>query len=208
MNSGWRYQFIAKGMAIASKRFDTISDVGVSEADFNATIRTTDNDNTQTISIYVSVKNRTNTMGGQDWPKAITALENVARNDKNRIGPYLCVFGIAMEHGLRTIKNKQTTKHPYSENTEIWLSDYFWPFFTNYTYLEIITEVVHTLSEVTGNQRRNFDTNTIPDELIKTFGDRCAEFKLLDEEGRFQDPERLAELFVLGIKKYRKRYGI
>lgn len=208
MNSGWRYQFIAKDMAIASKRFDTISDVGASEADFNATIKTTDNDNTQTISIYVSVKNRTNTMGGQDWPKAIRALEDVAHNDRNRIGPYLCVFGIAMEHGLRNIKNERRTNRPYSINTEIWLSDYFWPFFTNYTYLEIIKEVVHTLREVTGNQRLNSDTNPIPGHLIETFGERCTQFKLLDDNGRFGYPERLAELFVLGIKHYRELYDI
>jgi hypothetical protein len=208
MNSGWRYQFIAKDMAIASKRFETISDIGASEADFNATIKTTSTDTTQTISIYVSVKNRTNTMGGQDWPKAIRALEDVAHNDRNRIGAYLCVFGIAMEHGLRNIKEERKTNSPYSTNTEIWLSDYFWPFFTNYSYLDIIKEVVHTLSEVAGSQRINSNSNPIPDHLIETFGELCTQFKLLDDNGRFGYPERLAELFVLGIKNCRKRYDI
>jgi hypothetical protein len=43
-------------------------------------------------------------MGGQDWPKAISALENVARSDKNRSGPYICVFGIAIDKGQRQIR--------------------------------------------------------------------------------------------------------
>src|SRR5436190_9432651 len=38
MNAGWRYQFIAKDTAKLSGRFDSISDMGASEADFNATI--------------------------------------------------------------------------------------------------------------------------------------------------------------------------
>ena len=102
MNSGWRYQFIAKDAAIHSKRFDSISDIGAVEADFNAIIKMKKID--KKLSIYVSVKNRTNTMGGQDWPKAIHALENMAKNDRNRMGPYICVFGIAMEKGKRFMK--------------------------------------------------------------------------------------------------------
>ena len=41
MNSGWRYQYIAKDCAVSSKRFMTISDIGAAEADFNATIDVT-----------------------------------------------------------------------------------------------------------------------------------------------------------------------
>ena len=90
MNSGWRYQYIAKDCAVRSLRFITVSDIGASEADFNATMSIVDS--RKTLNIYVSIKNRANTMGGQDWPKAISALENVARSDKNRSGPYICVF--------------------------------------------------------------------------------------------------------------------
>ena len=207
MNSGWRYQFIAKNMAIESKRFDSISDAGTKEADFNVTIKTLDNVS-KAVTLYVSVKNRTNTMGGQDWPKAITALENLARTDKNLIGPYLCVFGIAMEHGLRSIKRQQSTGAPYSVNTEVWLSDYFWPFFTNYSYLEIISEVVRTLQEVKGSQRLDVNTNPILNQLFESFKDSCNSCKLLDDDGQFKDSQLLAELFVMGIKKYKEHYGL
>jgi hypothetical protein len=97
MNSGWRYQYIAKDCAVRSRRFITVSDIGASEADFNATMNIVDSK--KALNIYVSIKNRANTMGGQDWPKAISALESVARSDKNRSGPYICVFGIAIDKG-------------------------------------------------------------------------------------------------------------
>src|SRR4030042_3650237 len=77
MNSAWRYQYIAKDAAAASKRFDTVSDIGLAEADFNVVIKY--KKGKTKLTVYVSVKNRSNTMGGQDWPKAITALEKVAR---------------------------------------------------------------------------------------------------------------------------------
>src|SRR5207249_4712277 len=35
MNSGWRYQFIAKDAALKTRRFHSVSDIGASEADFN-----------------------------------------------------------------------------------------------------------------------------------------------------------------------------
>ena len=90
MNSAWRYQFIAKDAASASKRFESISDIGLAEADFNAVIRY--RKSKSKLAIYISVKNRSNTMGGQDWPKAIVALEREAQLDKNRDGDYICIF--------------------------------------------------------------------------------------------------------------------
>ena len=95
MNAGWRYQYIAKDAARLSHRFDNVSDLNAIEADFNVVIQV--KNTSDKLNIYVSVKNRSNTMGGQDWPKAIAALENAAINDKNRSGHYICVFGIAME---------------------------------------------------------------------------------------------------------------
>ena len=68
-------------------------------------------------------------MGGQDWPKAIQALETVAKADKNRTGPYCCIFGIAMEKGNRYIKYEKKTNTAYSVNTEVWLSDFLLAFF-------------------------------------------------------------------------------
>lgn len=195
MNSGWRYQFIAKDTAILSKRFHSISDLGASEADFNAIILEVTTG--RHISIYTSVKNRTNTMGGQDWPKAIRAMENMAQNDKNRTGPYLCVFGIAMEKGQRNIKNEAKTGMPYSFNTEIWLSDFFWEFFSNISYEKIIKAVLNILIEEKTLSSLNIE---IPQELINSFGAECEKYRVTDKKGIFNDPYKLVDLFCGKVK--------
>lgn len=198
MNSGWRYQYMVKDCASKSKRFLDVSDIGAAEADFISTIEIKDQDNV--LNIYVSVKNRVNTMGGQDWPKAIYALEEIAKHDKNRNGPYLCVFGIAMDKGLRIIKGSQTSNTPYSINTEIWLSDFFWPFFSNYSYKEIITSVLEVLIEKS-NPKSNVSAELpIPDQLIKSFGAACSKFGLLDKGGKFNDSHKLVDLFCKSNK--------
>jgi len=191
MNSGWRYQSIAKDTAIASNRFTTVSDIGATEADFNAVIGV--EKSTTPLNIYVSVKNRTNTMGGQDWPKAIRALEEMAKADKNRTGPYICIFGIAMEKGTRSIKNESKTKQPYSFNTELWLSDFFWPFFSNYAYEDVIKAVLDVLLEQEGDN--NGLEVHIPDELIESFGTTCRDYELLDKDGKFNNAYKLVDLF-------------
>lgn len=193
MNSGWRYQFIAKDCAITSGRFVSVSDIGASEADFNAVAKFKDN-NLPPLNIYVSVKNRSNTMGGQDWPKAISALEQMAAHDKNRYGPFICVFGIVMERGTRTIRKENKTGRAYSVNTEIWFSDFFWPFFSNYTYSEMMQLVLDVLKEQKKEQRITPEL-FIPKELIESFGISCQKFELLDDEGYFNDPDRLLDLF-------------
>lgn len=192
MNSGWRYQYIAKDCAVRSERFATVSDIGAAEADFNATIEI--NGTNDVLNIYVSIKNRLNTMGGQDWPKAIYALEDVARTDKNRSGPYLCVFGIVIEKGRRSIRRNGKTHSPYSVNTEVWLSDFFWPFFADYTYPEIAKAVLDVLMDE-GQHLKNDGAADIPDELIAAFGEECRNHGLLDDAGTFNDPERLVDLF-------------
>ncbi len=192
MNSGWRYQYIAKDCAVRSRRFITVSDIGASEADFNATMNIVDA--RATLNIYVSIKNRANTMGGQDWPKAIAALEGVARSDKNRSGPYICVFGIAIDKGQRQIRRIGKTKAPYSVNTEVWLSDFFWPFFANYSYAEIAKAVFEVLVEAIPKDQQQLAT-PIPDELVDSFGEACRERGLLDGEGRFNDALKLIDVF-------------
>jgi S-methylmethionine-dependent homocysteine/selenocysteine methylase len=57
MNSGWRYQYIAKDCAVKSQRFLTVSDIGAAEADFNATLSIV-GDRKSVLNIYVSIKNR------------------------------------------------------------------------------------------------------------------------------------------------------
>jgi hypothetical protein len=195
MNSGWRYQYIAKDAAGRSRRFESVSDIGTQEADFNVTVRFVEMKGL--LSIYVSVKNRTNTMGGQDWPKAIAALEEIAKSDKNREGNYLCIFGMAMEKGQRLIKCRQKTKTPHSFNTEIWKSDFFWPFFTSKSYEEIVAAVLRVLME---KSRPASEISFIPDDLIESFGDSCRKDLLLDDQGIFNDPFRLASI-ICGVKK-------
>jgi len=192
MNSGWRYQYIAKDCAVHSHRFITVSDIGATEADFNATMNIVDS--AKALNIYVSIKNRANTMGGQDWPKAISALETVARSDKNRSGPYICVFGIAIDKGQRQIRRMGKTKTPHSVNTEVWLSDFFWPFFANYTYAEIAKAVFEVLMETARKGQEQLVT-LIPNELIDSFGDACRARGLLDDEGKFNDALKLIDVF-------------
>lgn len=193
MNSGWRYQFLALDCAQQSRRFISVSDIGAAEGDFNAVIAFQE-PGRQPLSLYVSVKNRSNTMGGQDWPKAIQALENYAINDKNRKGPYCCVFGIAMDRGVRYIKVEKRTGRPHSFNTEVWLSDFFWPFFANHGYEEIMQAVLTVLiHEYTPDLLSS--QIEIPDELVESFGTSCKKAKLVDEDGYFHDPYRLVEFF-------------
>lgn len=189
MNSGWRYQYIAKAIANFTKRFSSGSDLGAAEADFNVTVDFSHRPGH--LTIYVSVKNRVNTMGGQDWPKAISALEAMAVNDRNRSGPYLCVFGIAMERGGRMVKREGRTGRPYSVNTEVWKSTYFWPFFTNCSYEEISTAVLDVLIEQFG---ATVPTGSIPESLIESFGDCCRRVALIDASGCFNDPFKLVRL--------------
>lgn len=193
MNSGWRYQFLVFDCARYSQRFRSVSDIGAAEGDFNATIEFLER-NRKPLSLYVSVKNRSNTMGGQDWPKAIQALENVAKNDKNRTGPYCCIFGIAMDRGTRYIKYERKTKIAYSVNTEVWLSDYFWPFFANYSYEEIMTLVLDVL--VSSYEADALPSQTdVPERLLESFAESCRKAGLVDETGVFHNPYKLVKFF-------------
>ncbi len=201
MNSGWRYQFLAFDCASHSTRFKSVNDLGLAEADFNAVIPFKD-DRESPLNFYVSVKNRGNTMGGQDWPKAIEALESVAKSDRNRSGFYCCIFGMAMDRGSRLIK-KSNKKIAYSSNTEVWFSDFFWPFFANYAYEEIMSAVLEVLIATT----ESYDLPTMsdpPDKLLDSFGEECVEEKLLDELGNFNDAHKLVKFFCASPRRGRK----
>lgn len=198
MNSGWRYQHIAKDAARNTGRFESVSDLNLNEADFNAAVKYKHLPGK--LNVYVSIKNRTSTMGGQDWPKAIAALEAAAAQDKNRDGYYLCVFGMAMERGDRTIKNSRKANRPYSENTEVWNSDFFWPFFANSSYEEIVKGVLNVLVAAGDETTQEDDDIQIPDELIEEFGSMCNQYGLLDDGGHFSDAYRLVDLFCGKLK--------
>lgn len=195
MNSGWRYQYLVVDAARASQRFVSVSDIGAAEADFNAVINRNDNVKfSDPLSLYVSVKNRSDTVGGQDYPKAVRALEDIAKNDRNRLGAYCGVMGIVMETGGRKMRKSQKTKQPHSYNVEMWLSDFFWPFFANYSYEEIITAVLEVLMD--SHQSGDLSSQiTIPDELLDEFGNHCKDAGLIDDDGLFDDPYALVQFF-------------
>lgn len=191
MNSAWTYQYIAKDTASASKRFESVSDIGLKEADFIVTVKY--RSSKSKLAIYVSVKNRSNTTGGQDWPKAIAALEKEAQLDKNKVDDYLCVFGISIERGQRTIRKNQKSGNAYSVNTELWFSNFFWPFFSNYSYEEIAKLLLEVL--ITTHKKYIADADEVPQELLDSFEVCCKKAKLLDKEGCFNNAYKLVELF-------------
>lgn len=193
MNSAWRYQYLAVACASASNRFRQISDIGTSEADFVVLIDPVDA-SYQPISLYVSVKNRSDTMGGQDWPKAIRALEEAAIKDKNRVGPYCCVFGLAMDAGTneRRIIRDGKKGTPHSSNTEVWRSNFFWPFFTNYSYEEIMAAVLDVLIDISATSDLPIELD-VPPELLNVFGDYCYDAGLINESGNFHNPHALVQ---------------
>ena len=82
-------------------------------------------------------------------------------------------------------------------NTEIWFSDFFWPFFSNYSYDEIAKTVLDIL--ISKNNLSSLDV-IIPKELIDTFGEECKKYKLLDENGCFNDAYKLVDLFCGKLK--------
>ena len=204
MNSGWRYQRIAYQCAEASKRFKSVSDIGAIEADFNITVETVDCPGIPIVNIYISVKNRTNTLGGQDWPKAIYALEEVAQSDKNRSGPYLCIFGIAMGRGQRSIKRKRKTKQLYSSNTEVWLSDFFWPFVANSSYEAMMMAVSDFFAEQGVTVENRTIGIPVPNDLIESFGEECRKLGLVNTDGKFNDRRKLVTFFCTKPAKVKK----
>ncbi len=188
MNAGWRYQYLTLYCARETGRFDAILDIGTVEADFNAVIKFRDNPDDH-LNLFVSIKNRNNTVGGQDFPKAVRALETIASGDKNIRGPYLCVFGIVMDRGTRYIRGDKRGI-PYSNNTEVWLSDYFWPFFTNYSYEEVMTLVLEVLEELHGAGELATQVE-VPSEVLDAFGEACVGAGLVNAEGYFTDSRKI-----------------
>lgn len=143
----------------------------------------------------MSVKNRADTLGGQDWPNSIRALENAAKAEQNKTGPYCCVFGIAMEGGSRRIPRRRETKEVHSSNTEVWLSDFFWPFFSAYSYKEIMMIVLNTLMTEEEPVKVLPAQVRVPDPVLDAFGFECRRTELTDENGNFSDAVKLVQFF-------------
>ncbi len=201
MNSGWRYQYIAKDTARQTGRFEAVSDIGGRESDFTAVISV--NETSEYLAIYVSVKNRANTMGGQDWPKAIKALEQVAIDDRNRAGAYICVWGIAIERGDRIMKAVAGGNTPHSVNTEVWMADFFWPFFSGLTFDAIARSVLTVLKR--RRSRTKTTRNLVPKEVLRGFGEACREYGIVDEKGLFSDELNLVDFLCGKVKRKSNR---
>jgi hypothetical protein len=194
MNSGWRYQLLARDCAKNSGRFDEVAGFGNAKGDFIAKIQFAEMSQ-KPLHIYISVKNRSDTLGGQDWPNSIAALETYAKSDNShQDGPYICVFGIAMDRGIRRIPRSRDKK-AHSENTEIWLSDFFWPFFSAHSYEEIMTAVLDVLVDANETPEALPTQADVPEKILYSFGAECRSAELIDDSGVFNDPFRLVRFF-------------
>lgn len=87
-------------------------------------------------------------------------------------------------------RNKSAT--PFSYNTELWFADYFWPFFSNYSYEEIAMLVLDVLIE---SRAPHTSSEDIPQELLDSFKKCCEEKGLIDKNGCFVEPYTLVEFF-------------
>lgn len=96
--------------------------------------------------------------------------------------------------GQRYIKFEKRNKKPYSVNTEVWQSDFFWPFFTNYTYEEIMNAVLDVLLTSISSETVSEEIE-IPELLIETFGECCKQEGLIDDNGCFNNPHKLVHFF-------------
>ena len=92
---------------------------------------------------------------------------------------------------------------PYSTNTELWYSDFFWPFFTNLSYEEIVKAVLEVFLHTKDIEK--YRSVEFPQELLESFETCCREYDLLDDKGYFNDAFRLVELFCRkGSKRSKK----
>ena len=99
-----------------------------------------------------------------------------------------------MDRGSRLIKNEKRTGKPHSFNIEVWLSDFFWPFFANHGYEEIMRAILAVLINDYTPEMLSSQVE-IPDELLESFETSCKKAKLVDEKGCFHDSYRLVEFF-------------
>jgi hypothetical protein len=182
MNAGWRYQFLA--LELASKlpeRFAQVSGGG-KHSDISATLLLKNGDE---VRLYISVKNRSDTISGSKWPAAIESLEQEAIRDINRTeGSYLCVFGAAMEKGQRKRMSP-------SVNTEFWKSDFFWEFLTGLSYEETMEAVARILELDKGQSAEGL----IPAGVLTEFQALCIQKGLVGANGTFL-PKKLLKFFL------------
>jgi len=182
MNAGWRYQFLAEELASKSERFERVSGLGTRE-DFTVIVRLK---NGSEVNVYVSVKNRRDTISGKDYPAVITRMEAEPSNDRNRVGPYLIVIALAIHPGKNRSRMRNKDKQLISENFELWPANFFWPFVAGVSYETIMAAVASQIKRVA--------LPSLPVEVSDYFEQLCREAGLL-QDGAFHDQGALLKLF-------------
>ena len=86
------------------------------------------------------------------------------------------------------------SKTAHSVNTVVLVCDYFWPFFANYSYEEIMTLVLDVLVSSYAADELLSQTD-VPEHLLESFGESCRQGGLVDEKGIFDDPYKLVRFF-------------
>jgi len=146
------------------------------------------------LRLYISVKKSEDTVGGQDIPGVIRRIESVAKEDKNRSRPYLCVICVATPSAgkLRPYSEDRRVKcsaagSPYSLNCEFWGPGFVFPYVTGRDAKEIYTEGIKRVSE-----HLPFLTLKYREECSALLKKRLAELDLLTENGRVSPQKFLA----------------
>jgi len=146
------------------------------------------------LRLYISVKKSEDTVGGQDIPGVIRRIESVAKEDKNRSRPYLCVICIATPSAgrLRSYLEDRHVKcsaagSPYSLNCEFWGPGFVFPYITGHNAKEIYTEGIKRVSA-----HLPFLTLKYRKECSALLKKRLLELDLLAENGRVS-PQKFLE---------------
>jgi hypothetical protein len=156
MKIGVFYQYLLIELMKASRSTEQSNIIrffdGSREGDAVADIETPGFD--KNLRLYISVKKSVDTVGGQDVGGVINRLETIAKQERNRTSPYLCVIAIATPPGglireytkSRNIRYTQDN-HPYSENCEIWLPGFLYPYITGWNAKDIYKESLALVDE-------------------------------------------------------------
>lgn len=149
MRIGEYYQFLLVELMRVAKENGNSSIIqvfdGLQEGDVFADIKPPNFD--RNLRLYISVKKSSDTVGGQDFGDAVKRLEKVAKADKNLSFPYLCVVAIGTPDKGKILSYEESRTirynkdgHPYSENCELWMPGFIFPYVTGLSAIEIYKE--------------------------------------------------------------------
>ena len=177
MFSGWRNQFLLFECAKKIGRFETVGDVDTS-FDIVATIKSLSG---EVITLYISLKNRKDTMSGSSVRGVLSKLEDNAKNDKNRDGLYCIIIGCAID------TTRYRSGSSYSQNLEFWPAKLLWEFFSGFTFPHVMNSI--------SQQQNSRKQNKLADELKLSLIKECKKLELINEQNIFHDRKRIIEIF-------------